>query len=51
VSESVSETAIWKHELLGEMFQQKIIEDDDADEESKEEESDLEDTICVLDED
>jgi transposase-like protein len=50
---NLSETAIWKHERLGAMFQQKILEEaaDDANEEGKEEESDLEDAICVFDED
>jgi DDE superfamily endonuclease len=57
----LSETAIWKHERLGEMFQQKILDQeeagtDDSDKEGNadkeiEEESDLEDVICVLDED
>jgi DDE superfamily endonuclease len=58
----LSETAIWKHERLGEMFQQKILDQEEAgtDDSAKEgnadeeieEESDLEDAIsCVLDED
>jgi hypothetical protein len=57
----LSETAIWKHERLGEMFQQKTLDQEEAGtdnsdkegnaDEEIEEESDLEDAICVLDED
>jgi hypothetical protein len=58
----LSETAIWKHERLGEMFhQQKILDQEDAGtddsdkegnaDEEIEEESDIEDAICVLDKD
>jgi DDE superfamily endonuclease len=57
----LSEAEIWKHERLGEMFQQKILDQeeagtDDSDKEGNadeeiEEESDLQDAICVLDED